>query len=313
MTNAFGREVYVFNPYTYEELITHPGMERADLYLQCLSGKTDVSSGCDSLAPRIDALEEQHVTALAVVQRCRDNYYLEQWDAGAWLLYDDYSSQGVLQPAGASGAQGKQGGSAVGKCLLYMRSVGEVGTACMQDWLGAESKKAFRYDTVSEEEQAASSMNVAACKIFSGPAKSQDPEIAQVFKGCATGYEETECQLPKIAWSGGSKNRLPVANEHVVDATTVEERTARAKSDYQVRLPSCTWRLLRTQARVSPAHVGRHLVRLPAWRRSVVDLATTCRSRASCMSFRYCSCRTSSHLPSKFMARLARKASTRSR
>lgn len=73
-------------------------------------------------------------------------------------------------------------------------------------------------------------------RIFSGPAKSADAEIASVFRGCASGYDDTECQVPKIAWSGGSKNRLPVANEHVVDATAVDERAARARSDYQVRL-----------------------------------------------------------------------------
>lgn len=98
MVSSFGRQVFIYNKYSFAELkrIIQAGRvdgepSRVDNYLKCLSN-TNASAyntnRCASLKPVLPDITIQGASPLAVLQRCKDNYQQGRWDPGAWLLYD---------------------------------------------------------------------------------------------------------------------------------------------------------------------------------------------------------------------------------
>lgn len=123
-------------------------------------------------------------------------------------------------------------GSVVGDCLFAAENRGEPNTGCMQDFLSKSFAQAFRYDRISNSARDYDSTDVDACQMFTGPAEHANTVIAKPFKHCASGYEENDCRIPLIGWSGGSTNRVPVANAHAIDTATLDGRKLVALSDF---------------------------------------------------------------------------------
>lgn len=245
--SAFGGFAYVYNPYSYEALLellhlSKPSYATAqssmlDEYLLCRSGNGPVGAQCHQLLASVRDFNSQQVSPLTVLQTCRDNYHAGRWDPAAWLLYDEEGLQGnerlsLAYPGERYDQDGRAYESGVGACLRGAASRDEGVTGCMQDFLGRGYATAFRYETTGQG-GARNALVVDACKVFTGPARSPDGEVAQVFRRCASGWGDTGCQIPLIGWSVGSRNALPVANEHAVQALLLEERVALARSRYE--------------------------------------------------------------------------------
>lgn len=119
---------------------------------------------------------------------------------------------------------GVRHGSVVGDCLMDAQNNGEPNTGCMQDFLSKSVAQAFRYTSITNAQRDYDSADVDACQMFTGPANHKNDIISKPFRQCATGFEENDCRIPLIGWSGGSTNRVPVANSHAIDTTTQRGR-----------------------------------------------------------------------------------------
>ena len=240
MVSSFGREVFIYNKYSFAELkrLLQAGRvdgqpSRIDNYLKCLSN-TDAQAykwdRCSRLKPVVDDITNQGVSPIAVLQRCKANYQQGRWDPGAWLLYDQQRTSGIHIKGAAP--VGVRYGSVVGDCLMDAENRGEPNTGCMQDFLSKSFAQAFRYDRIGNAARDYDSTDVDACQIFTGPASHLSATIAKPFKQCATGWEENDCRIPLIGWSGGSTNRVPVANAHAIDTSDQLGRKKVALSDF---------------------------------------------------------------------------------
>ena len=72
MNDGFGNPIYVFNPFSYEELlqlIGPPGI--VDAYLLCISALQSGTSADSCKKPTIPLIEEQGVSAISLIERCK--------------------------------------------------------------------------------------------------------------------------------------------------------------------------------------------------------------------------------------------------
>lgn len=131
MIDSFGNPTFVYNPFTYAELITK--LRGMDKYLECISrhaqdGETSEIS-CFQIEPKIYELDRQGVSGISVFQKCKANYQQKQWDDGAFLLYDramlKRHLKGVQEPS-------IDGGDGIGECLLKAERDGGSNLACVQ-------------------------------------------------------------------------------------------------------------------------------------------------------------------------------------
>ncbi len=213
--------------------------KKIDPYLECISmrgqqvadAKEEQQERCDQIKPSVSILDEQQVSAIAVIERCKSNYQQKQWDVGTWLLYDTARAQEaipvILPPVDST--------DAVGKCLLRAESNHESNLACMSDYLGEtyprESGSAvfWRYEKVHHKIFTNVSDDVDACIVFSGPAKKNDTSATTVeFRRCSHDYTDTGCVIPHMVWSSSSPNKIPVATLHAVEEVTPEDREENA-------------------------------------------------------------------------------------
>lgn len=211
LTDSFGKQAYVVNPYTYDELV---GLVEANAreHLRCLSQQNaDRITPCPWTAvPGLDDLPVlESITSIAVLQKCRKNFLLKEWDEGAF-----YQFQGL---AGVS--------DEIDQCILAQYEIGDGPGICLDDFL-------LRNNITKEEYFAyeATDLNtVDACIVASGPAKSTDETIAQKFLPCVQdpgdcGVDGTteSCQFPMMVWEGLSSNRVPVSYQHLVGESDMQ-------------------------------------------------------------------------------------------
>ena len=144
-----------------------------------------------------------------------------QWDEGAYKQYAD----------------GSRVSDVVGDCLVSMNSQGLSNSRCLQDYLGTldGGNDAGVYFEYEKRSTAVADAQPDACIVFTGPARHQSAVISTKFLSCVQSYSpmvQTSCsnvlspssmgicEIPHMIWSGGSKNNVPVALNHVVDEVT---------------------------------------------------------------------------------------------
>eukprot|EP00960_Hanusia_phi_P014781 437869-Hanusia_phi.AAC.1 len=217
-----GKPQYVFNPYTYEELVEVISVSM-DKYLECLATTQD---SCSSLKPRMtqlkkhsqDRLDYQGVDVATVFSRCRSNYVNKMWDIGAQQIMN-IDNQKDLQPHRNwitkylnlnSIPQG------VKDCFKTVLNYGSNNDVCLQDYLLSLNTKRtfyFMYERTNLNSATASIAQVDACEVFTGPASNPNSNV--LFKQCVSdnGVDDN-CILPHYIWSGRTTNKVPVANDH---------------------------------------------------------------------------------------------------
>ena len=216
---------------------------KVDPYLECISMRgqstdTDItaqSERCDQIKPSVPVLDEQQISAIAVIERCKSNYQQKQWDVGAFLLYDSARAAEAISAVMPSGVGGSA--DATAQCLLRAERNRESNLACMSDYLcdtyARESSAAvfWRYEKqhfLTQTTQT-NSDNVDACIVFSGPARKNDSSSTTLeFRRCSHDYTDTGCIIPHMVWSSSSPNKIPVATLHAVEEVTPEDRTENA-------------------------------------------------------------------------------------
>lgn len=220
--------IYVYNPYTFEELIEKLSEYTigysVDDYLQCLSSDAQKDKKCAPMRPKVEYLNVQGVSTLAVLQKCRTNYQQKQWDQAAYLLYDPILSKKLLQgPVTMFERIGRIQSSVAdtGKCLLHSNSMGEGNSGCMlkhmQNIPGASgsSEQFFIYDTNVQEHE--TSLTTDACMVFTGPAQNEELSVGArtLFSNCTGDTVDKNCLLAPYIWAGSSQNNVPVAVPHL--------------------------------------------------------------------------------------------------
>lgn len=225
----------VFNPYSYYELQSN--LAGLDAYLKCTStigmGEEENMDGetCESKRPYIKDLENQGVSSIAVLTRCKANYAASQWDEGTAVL---------LQPDAVferlTGGKARQAGLLWRKsmitdidsnaivtkelkdCIKATFDAGQPPDACLTD-IFLKSKKRedyFMYETTTGN--IGESMLVDACEVHTGAARQLAARGVNAsdneFQKCLDNDLETQCNVPNFVWSGRSSGKTPVANYH---------------------------------------------------------------------------------------------------
>lgn len=245
---------YVYNPYTYQQL---RAMLRGliDPYLECISMRGQVGAApddtdniedlldgenCGRIRPVVGTLDDQQVSAIAVLERCKSNYQQKQWDVGAFVLYDSERVGQLISGTASMLPPSMSKDDEVGKCLLRAERNRESNLACMNEYLSdayfkeSTSTSFWRYEKVTSPmvtspknatAAASSSDDTDACIVFSGPAKKNDSSLTTTeFRRCAHDYEDSGCIIPHMVWSSSSDNKVPVAMLHSIDETHPQDR-----------------------------------------------------------------------------------------
>lgn len=177
MNDGFGNPIYVYNPFSYGELHEKAGPPGTiDKYLRCISELEQPRENADDIEPcvkpSVPEIDEQGVSVITVIERCRANYQQMQWDAGAFMLYDQENAAKALQRTSSMETLPPDD---TGICLLEAQRHKESNMFCMSEYLRnnypIESNEAifWRY----EKADAAASVSwpsneVDACIVFSG-------------------------------------------------------------------------------------------------------------------------------------------------
>jgi len=236
LLSPFGQHHYVWNPYTYNELVQKAAT--LDTYLKCLS--TNPSDECEDYEPRDPLFDLQAVSLIAVLSRCKANYQAMQWDEASVILYADAS---VLpkymlsvrdQVIAARSQAGLISDSIVSLCMINALQYGLSNDACLLDHIrryGVERDNFFSYRTFGDDAVGAATADIAACEVFSGPSRA----VGGIFEECSTSATPLlGCSLQPYVWSSRSRGSVPVANLHGVGYTQEAERFRIAESELQL-------------------------------------------------------------------------------
>jgi hypothetical protein len=211
MVLSDGSARIVFNPYSLEELrVLAAGS--IDAYLACISGDADGST-CHDLEPRdpLGLLEQQGVSLLAVLARCRGNYVARQWDDGSALLFAPERAPDLSEATRATLLRMREAYSEplITACMLEALAEGAGTDRCLDLLLQLRGLGRSEYFALEPVAADSTQADIDACEVFSGPAASGLPK----FAACVA--NDAECQLPYFLWSGRSANRVPVAAPHM--------------------------------------------------------------------------------------------------
>ena len=202
MLDGNGQPMYVYNPYTYDEVVARAAGMQA--YVDCLSAGTQ---GYSCTPPTDPVFQQQGVNALNVLVACRENYVNRRWDPAAFVLYGRPVGYPLKVPTPMPGDDA----CGVLACLQQPTyASGSLAQECLQAYLacaGLSSDDYFAYEHVSAD----GPEHVDACLVFSGPALAGPP-----FAGCVDGPDEGNCTLPGHCWTPQSSGNVPVCEQHVV-------------------------------------------------------------------------------------------------
>lgn len=133
MSDGFGNSIYVYNPFTYAQLHEMAGAGTIDEYLTCISKmQVGISSDDPSVScrkPSVPLIDEQGISVISVIERCRSNYQQMQWDAGAFMLYDRDRFAQVIKGTMIPPAMQED---ATSDCLLKANENKESNLECMK-------------------------------------------------------------------------------------------------------------------------------------------------------------------------------------
>jgi len=211
MVLSDGSARIVFNPYSLEELrVLAAGS--IDAYLACISGDADGST-CHDLEPRdpLGLLEQQGVSLLAVLARCRGNYVARQWDDGSALLFAPERAPDLSEATRATLLRMREPYSEplIAACMLEALAEGAGTDRCLDLLLQLRGLGRSEYFALEPVAADSTQADIDACEVFSGPAASG----LSKFAACVA--NDADCQLPYFLWSGRSANRVPVAAPHM--------------------------------------------------------------------------------------------------
>lgn len=223
LSDSFGKTSYVNNPYNYDSLAAMVE-QRAKEYLKCLAALDGERSSCLwSPVPGIDdgsSLEGK--TSIAILQKCRTNYLLKEWDVGAFKAFFNFN--GDLTDTE--------------RCLVEDGEAGLGAQRCLEEHLFANNITKDRYFAYEEETNLASA---DACLVATGPAASDNADISAKFAPCVQSLEQcgtqataSTCQLSPMIWEGSTSNRVPVGHNHLVgdsDSTAVAANMIQCAKD----------------------------------------------------------------------------------
>ena len=146
MNDGFGNPIYIFNPFTYEELHQKAGPPGTiDKYLRCISEmQMPTQNGDDNNQqqeelcekPSVPEIDEQGVGIIALIERCRSNYHQQQWDVGAFMLYDSETlpravRYGGFIPTSSTEDANNNDDDETAACLLQAQENQESNVNCM--------------------------------------------------------------------------------------------------------------------------------------------------------------------------------------
>ena len=219
MNDGFGNPIYIFNPFTYDDLhkmVGPPGT--IDKYLLCISELQAPIEGevpteiCEK--PLVPEIDEQGVGIIPVIERCRSNYQQHQWDAGAFMLYDTENLGKALRIPAIVPTMDED--DSVGQCLVQANRNKESNGDCLSEHLrnnyidASDSAKFWRYEKADPIKAATvPSDQIDACVVFSGPAKREDNSSTTLeFRRCSHDFTDTGCMIPQMVWSSSSSNKV---------------------------------------------------------------------------------------------------------
>ena len=252
MQTPFGMPIYVFNPYTYKELLA--AAHGTDDFLECLSSES--TGGCigkEPVAPQ--HLRTQGAQLLPVIARCKANYQAMQWDAGAGQLFETtealppylHELRSEIADARLAAAQD----STTARCMKLRQEERMPNDGCLLMYLaspavGLRREDFFVYSMIGEDEGAGpgpfpfATQLIAACVVFSGPSKVErvGVEASKQFKKCTSpsssvSDDGTACELAAYVWSSRSRNAVPVANLHAVGSNDPKQLAEDAAFEYE--------------------------------------------------------------------------------
>lgn len=197
----------VYNPYTFEQLLQRLDRMQMQSYLQCLQ------SSVECVPPNDPIFSRQGYNLLQVITKCRQNYVREQWDQGAYILYNETLLRKYILFDSVASLKS----DSVGDCLSLAQGTAN-GQACLDLYFRAQGVVASRYWAYEQSFSAAHSVD--ACKVFSGPAK-----MDEAFYRCL-GNMSGPCDIPSGLWSPSSANAVPVATPHIVVTNGSDQSTA---------------------------------------------------------------------------------------
>ena len=229
-----GDDVLVWNPLSFDELLRLADFEA---YLLCLDGET----GCHT--PNVQLFAEQGVELLQVVNRCRSNYQLKQWDEGAIFLglFTEAQWAARLSTTRVQDVDGNQFMAretlrllriwrkswtppepAVSRCYRAAIATGEKSPACMEAHLRGAARvfsgveEYFQYAEATGD-AAGSFAGTDACRSFSC-----DGALSERYSAVGS-------VIPLFLWSAASSNVDPIASLHLLSGP--DPATLRANAE----------------------------------------------------------------------------------
>lgn len=205
MVDSNGQALYVYNPYTYAELQAKASGLQA--YLDCT---VSFSGGYSCKPPSDPVFDQQGVSLLNVLVKCRDNYVKNRWDPAAYVLYQMKYRNLLRIPQVIPVPPPDPFG--VHDCMTAGQGSQALSATCLETYLLALSWTEDDYWQYQMGTQTGPEF-VDGCLVFSGPAALQKlPAFAQ----CTDGPQEGQCSLPGHCWSPQSPNSVPVCEQHRV-------------------------------------------------------------------------------------------------
>ena len=234
LTSPDGADFLIWNPYSLEELL-RPEFEA---YIACLA--TVDARGCtEPLLPDLDA---QGVNALQVITRCRTNFQQARWDPAS-LIYGLLPLAVWRDPANllTEAAFGDVPATdAIVRRLLQLRVYMRRSPAFLDEQTHECLLRANALETVSHECADAyyrRSRYGSAAAFFqyerSTSSAFVDRDACEVFSGLVQQPVGSGALYPFTLWRSASRNKVPLAKMHSVEAATLAERDRLAQLELE--------------------------------------------------------------------------------
>lgn len=246
-----GTSKIIYNPHTFEELVKYT--TNIDEYLKCIAegNPNDIEGGCVTIEPVSEYLQEQGVSTIAVLTRCRTNFANKQWDSGAAFLFLPEVSDDLVNNAADILADFDMFKlpQNVYECVLTSIEQNSLVDFCHDLHLTSKSMSSnqyYTYESTGKSSDHVSFSDTDACEVFTGPAKD-----FELFENCIDSIEGTSpvddayitknCEMEYFLWAGRSSNKVPLATPHYKGYSSHIERMIVAKGmirDTQAALKS---------------------------------------------------------------------------
>jgi hypothetical protein len=252
LSSPFGEAMYIFNPYSYSFLLDFIEQDgKMAEYFSCIESSSSTETSCSDLEPNLPIFEEQGVSILSVLNRCKLNYMSAQWDPGASLIYasellPDYLFSQMMNVKAGEKAQEdyerylkldvENGPHAnIHRCMEQAVRQKTSNEPCLTEKIRSVLKDYTTFFSYSAPENDISPFRIAACEGFTGPMETLDEQDSQ-FHRCKHSNSlssDKTCSFPPFLWTSRSRNNIPVAKLHAFGNSNRDERLRAATSEIQ--------------------------------------------------------------------------------